>query len=232
MMGSFAEFYDVLASNSEAFGRGLWLTIELLFLSASLGVALAVAVALLRVSRSRLASGASYGFTYLFRGTPQLAQLFLIYYGLAQFDFIRASALWPVLREPWPCALIALTLNVAAYLAEVLRGGILGVPAGEREAAIAMGMSSALLYRRIILPRAFGIAFPMLGNELIILLKCTALVSTITLLDVTGVARRIVTRTYSTDALIVAGVIYITLTYVISRGLKRAERRLNRHLRA
>ena len=229
-MSSLAEFYDVFDANGPAFARGLWLTIQLLVLSGGLGIALAVPVALLRVSRSRLARGASFGFTYLFRGTPQLAQLFLIYYGLAQFDFIRASVLWPVLREPWPCALIALTLNVAAYLAEVLRGGIQGVPAGEREAAIAMGMSPALLFRRIVLPRAFGIAFPMLGNELIILLKCTALVSTITLLDVTGVARHIVTRTYSTDALIVAGLIYISLTYVISRALKHAERRLNRHL--
>jgi len=231
-MAALSGLYDLLAANAGDFGRGLWLTVELTLLATVLGFALAVPLALARVSQSRLAGLPAHAFTYLFRGTPLLAQLFLIYYGLAQFDFVRASALWPILRQPWPCALVGLTLNMAAYVAEVLRGGILGVPPGEREAAVAMGMGPALLYRRIILPRAFRIAFPALGNEIILLLKSTALVSTITLLDVTGVARRIVTRTYSTDALIVAGLIYVVLTYVISRGLKDVERRLNRHIRS
>jgi polar amino acid transport system permease protein len=230
-VSALAEIEDVLSANAAAFAHGLWLTVELLALSTLLGLSFALPLALMRVSGSRLASGASAAYTYLFRGTPLLAQLFLIYYGLAQFDAVRSSALWPVLRDPWPCALIALSLNMAAYVAEVLRGGILGVPAGEREAAVAMGMSPALLYRRIILPRAFRIALPALSNEIIVQLKSTALVSTVTLLDVTGVARRIVTRTYSTDALLVAGLLYLVLTYVISRAFRLAERRLNRHLR-
>src|SRR5262249_31844663 len=145
--------------------------------------------------------------------------------------WIRSSVLWPVLRDPWPCALIALSLNMSAYLAEVIRGGIEGVPAGEREAAVAMGMSPVLLYRRIVLPRAFGIALPALGNAMVVQMRSTALVTTIPLLDVTGVARRIEARTYSTDALLVAGIIYLVLTYGISRLFRLLERRLNRHLR-
>ncbi len=167
---------------------------------------------------------------YLFRGTPLLTQLFLIYYGLSQFEAVRHSVLWPVLREPWPCALIALSLNMAAYVAEALRGGILGVPAGEREAGIAMGMTPFQLNRLVVLPRAFRIALPGLGNEVVVQMKSTALISTITLLDLTGVARRIETRTYSTDALFVAGVVYVVLTYGISRLFRVAEWRMNRYL--
>ena len=229
-MSVFDQFYDVVAGNGDAFAHGIWMTVELLALSSAIGIILAIPVALMRVSGSRLVNGAAYGFTYLFRGTPLLAQLFLIYYGLAQFEWVRQSALWPILRDPWPCALIALSLNMAAYVGELLRGGMVGVPWGEREAAIAMGMSPALLYRRIVLPRAFRIILPALGNEVILQLKSTALISTITLLDVTGVARRIVTRTYSTDALFVAGIVYILLTYAIVQGFGLMERRLNRHL--
>lgn len=227
-----SDLIQTATDNWQAFARGLGLTVELLALSTALGVGLAVPIALMRVSASRWASRAAFAYVYLFRGTPLLAQLFLVYYGLAQFELVRQSALWPILREPWPCALIALTLNMAAYVAEILRGGILGVPGGEREAAVAMGMGPALLYRRIILPRAFRIALPALGNEIITQLKATALVSTITLLDLTGAARKIESRTYSTDALIVAGLIYVLLTWAVARGVRLAERRLNRHLRA
>jgi polar amino acid transport system permease protein len=227
-----SDLIQTATDNWQAFARGLGLTVELLALSTALGVGLAVPIALMRVSASRPASRAAFAYVYLFRGTPLLAQLFLVYYGLAQFELVRQSALWPILREPWPCALIALTLNMAAYVAEILRGGILGVPGGEREAAVAMGMGPALLYRRIILPRAFRIALPALGNEIITQLKATALVSTITLLDLTGAARKIESRTYSTDALIVAGLIYVLLTWAVARGVRLAERRLNRHLRA
>ncbi len=228
-MSFLSDLLDLVETNQAMFLHGLWLTVELLLLSSTIALGLAVPLALMRVSRSRMGGAFAYGYTYLFRGTPLLTQLFLIYYGLAQFAWMRGSPLWPVFRDPWYCALIALTLNMSAYLAEVLRGGIQAVPKGEREAAVAMGMGPTLLYRRIILPRAFGIALPALSNEMVVQLKSTALVSTITLLDVTGVARRIVTRTYSTDALFVAGVIYVMLTWLISRGFRLAERRLNRH---
>ena len=229
-MSFLSDLRDLVAGNQLAFQRGVGLTVQLLLLSAAIAFLLAVPLALMRVARHAGPRRFAYFYIYLFRGTPLLTQLFLIYYGLSQFDAVRHSALWPVLRDPWPCALIALSLNMAAYVAEVLRGGILGVPAGEREAGVAAGLSPFQLYRLIILPRAFRIALPALGNEVIVQMKSTALVSTITLLDLTGVSRRIVSRTYSTDALFVAGIIYVVMTYAISRGFRLAEGRLNRHL--
>jgi polar amino acid transport system permease protein len=222
------DLVDLVVDNHVLFLRGIGMTLTLLIYSSAIGFALALPLALARVSRARCVAAGAYAYTYLFRGTPLLTQLFLIYYGLAQFGWVRASPLWPILRDPWPCALIALSLNMSAYVAEILRGGIQGVPAGEREAAVAMGMSPALLYRRIILPRALGIALPALGNEVVVQMKSTALISTITLLDVTGVARRIAARTYSTDALLIAGLIYVIMTYIITQGFRFAERRANR----
>ncbi|HEX4504378.1 MAG TPA: ABC transporter permease [Alphaproteobacteria bacterium] len=229
-MSFLSDLWDLVSENQVAFERGIWLTLQLLLLSAVIAFVLAVPLALMRVSRSRGLSRFAYAYTYLFRGTPVLTQLFLIYYGLSQFDAVRHSVLWPILRDPFPCALIALSLNMAAYVAEVLRGGIEGVPAGEKEAGLAAGLNPFQLYRLVILPRAIRIALPALSNEMIVQMKSTALVSTITLLDLTGVARRIEARTYSTDALFVAGIIYVILTWAIGRGFRLAEWRLNRHL--
>jgi His/Glu/Gln/Arg/opine family amino acid ABC transporter permease subunit len=229
-VSALSDLWDLVVDNQQAFLRGVGLTLELLLLSATIAVLLAVPLALMRLSRRGGPRRFAYIYTYLFRGTPLLTQLFLIYYGLAQFEAVRHSPLWPILRDPWPCALIALSLNMSAYVAEVLRGGILGVPAGEREAGVAAGLSPFQLYRLIILPRAFRIALPALGNEMVVQMKSTALVSTITLLDLTGVSRRIVSRTYSTDALFVAGILYVVMTYAISRGFRLAEGRLNRHV--
>jgi His/Glu/Gln/Arg/opine family amino acid ABC transporter permease subunit len=229
-VSALSDLWDLVVDNQLAFLRGVGLTLELLLLSAAIAFLLAVPLALMRLSRRGGPRRFAYIYTYLFRGTPLLTQLFLIYYGLAQFEAVRHSPLWPILRDPWPCALIALSLNMSAYVAEVLRGGILGVPAGEREAGVAAGLSPFQLYRLIILPRAFRIALPALGNEMVVQMKSTALVSTITLLDLTGVSRRIVSRTYSTDALFVAGIIYVVMTYAISRGFRLAEGRLSRHM--
>jgi His/Glu/Gln/Arg/opine family amino acid ABC transporter permease subunit len=229
-MSFLSDLWDLVSENQIAFQRGVWLTLQLLLLSTASAFLLAVPLALMRVSRSKGFRRFAYAYTYLFRGTPVLTQLFLIYYGLSQFEAVRHSVLWPILRDPFPCALIALSLNMAAYVAEALRAGILGVPAGEREAALAMGMTPFQLSRLVVLPRAFRIALPGLGNEVVVQMKSTALISTITLLDLTGVARRIEARTYSTDALFVAGIVYIVLTYAISRLFRLAEWRMNGYL--
>lgn len=210
---------------------GLWITLELVVVSSVIGIALAVPIALARVSKKKLIHVPAALFTYLFRGTPLLVQIFLIYYGLPQFDFIRHSFLWPLLREPMPCALLAFSLNMAAYVAEVIRGGILGVPNGEREAAMAVGMPHFLMIRRIILPRALRISLPSLSNEVVLQLKATALASTVTLLDLTGVSRRLEAKTYSTEALFMAGAIYIVLTAIIAQGFRLLETRLNAYQR-
>jgi His/Glu/Gln/Arg/opine family amino acid ABC transporter permease subunit len=210
------------------FAAGVWMTVRLLFFSTLCGVVLSVPLALARLSKNPLLRVPASAYSIFFRGTPLIVQIFLIYYGLAQFSFVRDSFLWIFLREAYPCALLALSLNMTAYVGEVVRGGILAVPSGEREAAVAMGMGPALLYRRIILPRAFGLMLPALGNEIVIQLKSTSLASTITLLDVTGVARRLASATYQTDPLFVAAGIYVVLTYVLAQIFKAFEARLNR----
>lgn len=206
---------------------GLQVTLELLAVSTVLGLALAVPIALARLSPNRLLSVPAAGYAYFFRGTPLLVQIFIIYYGLPQFDAVRTSVVWPLLRDPLPCALIAFSLNMAAYTGEVVRGGILAVPNGEREAALAVGMGRALALRRVILPRAFRIALPALSNEVVLQLKATSLASTVTLIDLTGVGRRLAAKTYTTEGLYVAGAVYVALTFIIARGFRLLEARLD-----
>jgi len=213
------------------FVDGTWVTIKLLILSSVFGLVIAVAMALARVSRSALLSVPAYAYIYLFRGTPLLIQLFIVYYGLAQFEAVREGMFWPILRDAYWCGLITLTLNTSAYVAEVLRGGIRAVPHGEIEAARACGMSTALMYRRLILPMAFRIAWPAYGNEVILLLKGSALVSTITVFDLMGVTRTLFSRTYSLDIFVYAGLIYFAITFVLTGLFRAAEHRLSRHMR-
>ena len=173
-----------------------------------------------------------YGYTYLFRGTPLLIQLFLIYYGLGQFDWIKETFLWTYFREAYWCCLTAFTLNTAAYSTEILRGAIQNVPHGEMEAARACGMSKWLLYRRIVLPRAFRIMLPAYSNEVISVLQASAISSVVTLMDLTGVARVIIARTFAPyEIFITIAVIYLALTYLIDFGFRTVEHRLSGHLR-
>jgi polar amino acid transport system permease protein len=150
--------------------------------------------------------------------------MFLLYYGLSQFEWVRASAAWGVLEDAFYCGLMALTFNIAAYMAEDMRAAILAVPAGQQEAARAFGMPGVTVLRRIVLPQALRIATPALGNEAVSLLKATALVSTITVFDLTGVARRLSVESYTTDALLLAGVVYGVLTLCITAGVHLLER--------
>ncbi|MBY6265805.1 ABC transporter permease [Azospirillum sp. 412522] len=212
---------------------GLSLTLQLIVGSLALGALVAFAVALLRLSSNRLVERLAAAYVFVFRGTPLLVQIFLVYYGLGQFEFIRESFLWPFLREPYWCAILALTLNTGAYTSEVLRGAILSVPQGQVEAARACGMSRALAFRRIVLPVAIRQMLPAYGNEVILMVKATSLASTITLMEVTGIARRMIAQTFAVfELFIVAGVIYLVLNFVATRLIKFAEWRLTPYLRA
>ncbi|SIP92651.1 ABC transporter permease [Marinobacterium stanieri] len=209
---------------------GVWLTLELVFFSGLLGLLLAVPLALMRASHNPWLRALPFGYIFFFRGTPLLVQIFLIYYGASQFEVIRESVLWPILREPYWCAIIAFTLNTAAYSAELIRGAIQAIPKGELEAADAFGMSRVLKIRRIVLPRAFGIVLPAYGNELILMLKSSSLASTITLLDITGAARTIIARTYTPlEIFAAAGVLYLLIAAVMIGSFRLLEKRLNRH---
>lgn len=222
---------DILRTYGLSFLSGTWLTIQFVVISAVLGFLLAVPVALARLSANPLVSGAAAGYSLFFRGTPLLVQIFLVYYGLGQFGFVRQSFLWPFLREAYVCALITFTLNTAAYSGEILRGGILAVPRGEIEAARAAGMSAFTAYRLVILPRAFSIILPAYSNEVIILMKGTALASTITLLELMGVSQLAASATYQPiQVFAIAGVIYYALTLIITRVFRLLEARYNRYM--
>ena len=209
---------------------GTLITLKLVLTASVIGILLALPLSLARSSPRRRYWIPAYAYIYFFRGTPLLVQLFLIYYGLGQFEAVRESLLWPVLSDAEYCGLLGLTLNTTAYTAEILRGGIRAVPKGEIEAARAYGMGWWLLQRRIVLPRALRIAWPAYGNEVILLFKGSALVSTIAVWDLMGEARSIFSRTYALEVFLFAGVIYFLLTFVFTRLFHYVERRINRYL--
>ncbi len=224
-------FATVLTDYAPDLLRGTWLTVQLVTISALLGVLVAVPIALARLSENPILRWGASAYSLFFRGTPLLVQIFLIYYGLGQFDVVRQSFLWPFLREAYVCALITFVLNTAAYSGEVLRGGILAVPRGEIEAARAIGMSTFTAYRLVILPRAFSIILPAYSNEVIILLKGTALASTITLLELMGQSQLIASNTYQPiQVFAVAGIIYYLLTLAITWLFRWLEHRYGRYM--
>lgn len=223
---------EIVLANLPLYLRGLWTTVWLTFLSLALGLVLAVPLGLARTSRNPLINGPVWAYTYFFRGTPLLVQLFMIYYGAGQFEGIRASPLWPLLSQAWFCALLAFTLNTAAYTAEIVRGAVLATPTGEIEAARALGMSRALVLRRIVLPSAFRRALPAYGNEIVFMLHGSAVASVVTIVDLTGAARIVNSRYYSPyEAFLTAAAFYMALTFAIAGLIKLLERRWHAHLR-
>ncbi|WP_372017319.1 ABC transporter permease [Tistrella mobilis] len=223
--------WEVIFDNWERLAGGLGTTFQLVALALIIGAALALVVAMARISQNPLLGWFGRGYIFFFRGTPLLVQLFLIYYGLSQFPAIRSSFLWPILREPYWCAIIAFALNTSGYTAEILRGAIQAVPRGQIEAAQALGMSRALTFRRIILPIAIRYGFPAYSNEVILMIKASALASTITILDLMGVTRTLISRTFAvTELFLAAGVIYLVITLLLTRVFARVEARLNRHM--
>jgi arginine/ornithine transport system permease protein len=232
-------FHDLLAGNviftPQTIGYywdGLVTTTQLVFLSLVIGLVLAVPLAIGRSSSRRWISLPIYAYTYVFRGTPLLIQLYIIYYGVVFFDGIQETFLWPLLREAFYPALIAFTLNTAAYTTEIFRGAIKATSRGEIEAARAYGMSDALMMRRIILPSAFRRALPAYGNEVIFMLHASAIASVVTLMDLTGAARFVYARFYAPfEAFLFVAAIYLCLTFAILYFFRWLEKRLLAHLR-
>jgi len=219
---------DFLVETMKLLLAGAPLTLKLAFYSIAAGAVFAVLLALMRLSGSRVLDYAARSYVFVFRGTPLLVQIFLIYYGLGQFPDVRESVLWPFFREPYWCALLALTLNTAAYSSEIIRGGILSVPFGQIEAARACGMSRALIFRRITMPQGLIVALPAYGNEIILMTRSTALASVITLMEVTGIASKIIAETFRpVEVFVCAGAIYLLLNFAISRAVALLERRLS-----
>ena len=202
------------------------LTIELTSLSLFFGVFVGVFFAILRTSKNKILFSISYYYSYIFRGTPLLVQIFIIYFGLGQVEWIRESFLWVFLKEPYSCAILAFTLNTGAYSSEIFRSAFETINKGFVEAAESLGLNKKNIFFKIKLPIAIRQSLPAYGNEMILMLKGTSLASTVTLLDLTGVAKHIISTTFRpVEVFIVAGSIYLLMTFIIHNVIKLLEKK-------
>jgi len=222
---------EAIGESLPSFVEGLQVTAILLAAALVLGLAAALPLAFARTSTRAWLSKPVWLFTYVIRGTPMLVQLFLLYYGLAQFEAVRESVAWPWLSSAWFCAIAAFAINTCAYTTEILAGALEATPAGEIEAARALGMGRATVMRRILLPSALRRAIPAYSNEAIMMLQGTSLASIVTLLDLTGAAREMNSRTYLPfEAFLTAAAFYLALTFALVSLFHLAERRWLAHL--
>lgn len=221
--------FDIMQEAFPQLIKGIPQTLLLVGASVAIGFVIAVIVAQMRVSKNFFLSNLASLYVYIFRSTPLLVQMYLIYYGSGQFRyFFKDIGLWQFLREPHFCAILALTINTAAYTAEIIRGGIQSVSWGEIEAGRAIGMSPLTLFRRIVFPVAIRQALPAYGNEVILMVKSSSLASTITILEVTGIAKKIIAATYAPiEVFIIAGTIYLVINFLVTRAINFTERRLS-----
>ncbi len=207
---------------------GVVVTLQLVGISLALGGMMSVPLALARLSRNPVLRLPAFAYVFFFRGTPLLAQIYLIYYGSGQFRAaFEQAGLWWFFRDAWYCALLAFTLNTGAYTAEIVRGGIQGVPLGDIEAARACGMSGFTLYRRIILPTAYRIALPAYGNEIILMVKSSSIASIITIFDLMGETKLAFSRSFRLEVYLMAAALYLVITLSFEWVWARLERWLN-----
>ncbi len=212
---------------------GIGVTLQLLGVSLLFGLLLAIPLGIARASDNKYLSWPVWAYTYVMRGTPMLVQLFLIYYGMAQFEAVRESALWPWLSSAWFCAMLTFSLNTAAYTTEIIAGAMRAIPAGEVEAAKSLGLSHRQVLTRIVLPSSMRRALPAYSNEVIMMLHGTSLASIVTLVDLTGAAREMYSRSYLPfEAFVTAGLFYLALTFMLVGLFHLAEKRWMRHLAA
>ena len=208
--------------------RATKLTIELTLLSLLFGIFVGVFFAILRTGKNRMLFFISYYYSYVLRGTPLLVQIFIIYFGLAQLEWVRESFLWVFLKEPYSCAILAFTLNTGAYSSEIFRSAFETINKGIVEAAEGLGLNKLNTFFKVKLPLAIRQSLPAYGNEMILMLKGTSLASTVTLLDLTGVAKHIISTTFRpVEVFIVAGSIYLIMTFIIHNFIKFLEKRYN-----
>ena len=201
-------------------------TLKLLSASLFFGLFVGLFFAILRISKNKFLNTFSYGFSYVFRGTPLLVQIFIIYFGLGQIEYLRSTMLWTVLKEPYWCAIIAFSLNTGAYTSEILRSAFQTIKRGYTEAGKSLGLKYSTIFYKIHIPIAIKQSLPAYGNEIILMLKGTSLASTVTLLDLTGVAKYIISTTFKPiEVFIVAGGIYLFMTFIIHNIIKFLEKK-------
>jgi len=218
--------FSVITNEYQFYLSGLWTTTWLVALSLLLGLFIAIPAGILRSSKNRVIRFPIWAFMYFFRGSPLLVQLFLIYYGAAQFDWLRESWMWEYFQEAWFCALLAFSLNTGAYTAEIVRGVIATMPKGELEAAKAYGMSKWQRLRRITLPNSLRRALPAYSNEVIFMIHGSAIAGVVTIVDITGAARVVNARYYAPfEAYLAAAILYMCLTFTVIYLFKQWEKR-------
>jgi len=202
------------------------ITLKLLSVSLILGLFIGLGFAILRMNNNKLINKFAYGYSYIFRGTPLLVQIFIIYFGLGQIEYLRTTFLWVVLKEPYWCAIIAFSLNTGAYTSEILRSAFQTIKPGYLEAGRSLGIPSKIIFTKIQIPIAIKQSLPAYGNEIILMLKGTSLASTVTLMDLTGVAKYIISTTFKpVEVFIVAGGIYLFMTFIIHNVIKYLEKK-------
>ena len=217
---------ELMASSFPKLLNATLVTLKLLSLSLIFGLILGLFFAILRLNKNIFLNRFSYFYSYIFRGTPLLVQIFIIYFGLGQIEFLRSSFLWIILKEPYWCAIIAFSLNTGAYTSEILRSAFETINKGFIEAGDSLGISKKIIFYKIQIPVAIKQSLPAYGNEIILMLKGTSLASTVTLMDLTGVAKYIISTTFKPiEVFIVAGGIYLFMTFVIHNLIKYLEKK-------
>ena len=204
------------------------ITLKLLSASLFFGLFIGLLFAILRMNKNPIINNFAYGYSYFFRGTPLLVQIFIIYFGLGQIEYLRSTILWVILKEPYWCAIIAFALNTGAYTSEILRSAFQTIKVGYIEAGKSLGISSKIIFYKIQIPIAIRQSLPAYGNEIILMLKGTSLASTVTLMDLTGVAKYIISTTFKPiEVFIVAGSIYLFMTFLVHTTIKYLERKFS-----
>jgi octopine/nopaline transport system permease protein len=202
------------------------ITLKLLSVSLVIGLFIGLIFAILRLNKNIFISRFAYGYSYIFRGTPLLVQIFIIYFGLGQIEYLRSTVLWVILKEPYWCAIIAFALNTGAYTSEILRSAFQTIKPGLIEAGKSLGISNKIIFYKIQIPIAIRQSLPAYGNEIILMMKGTSLASTVTLMDLTGVAKYIISTTFKpVEVFIVAGGIYLFMTFIIHNVIKYLEKK-------
>ena len=202
------------------------ITLKLLSVSLIIGLFIGLFFAILRINKNIFISKFAYGYSYVFRGTPLLVQIFIIYFGLGQIEYLRSTVLWVILKEPYWCAIIAFALNTGAYTSEILRSAFQTIKPGMIEAGKSLGISNKVIFFKVQIPMAIRQSLPAYGNEIILMMKGTSLASTVTIMDLTGVAKYIISTTFKPiEVFIVAGGIYLFMTFIIHNVIKFLEKK-------
>jgi octopine/nopaline transport system permease protein len=218
--------FDLIISSFPKMINAAFITIQLLSLSLLIGLFIGLAAAILRLNKNIFINKLAYGYSYLFRGTPLLVQIYIIYFGLGNIEFIRSTFLWVFLKEPFWCAIIAFALNTGAYTSEILRSAFQTIKPGVIEAGKSLGISNRIIFYKIQIPIAIRQSLPAYGNEIILMLKGTSLASTVTIMDLTGVAKHIISTTFKpVEVFILAGSIYLFMTFIIHNVIKFLEKK-------